>query len=196
MRAAGLDRVHVTKPSDFFAYPAWQPLAAVGSHGPGGELGLQICISIMGASIVPEKPRLLVVLWKQNYTHDLVAASASLCVSLLTANQLDTFDTLGLHTGRRGPKLHGIDVATTNAGNPFLPASAGYADCLVGDSIDLGDCTAFIAHVLQEERLTEVEPVTWEEAQTLLPDEVMTRYEEKFCGDRESASKLMRYFGP
>ena len=81
----------MTKPSDFFAYPAWQPLAAVGSHGPRGELDLQICISIMGASIVPEKPRLLVVLWKQNYTHGLVAASASLCVSLLTADQLDTF---------------------------------------------------------------------------------------------------------
>ena len=52
----------------------WAPLCAIGGHGPGGP-NAQICVSVFGASIVPERPRLLVVLSKTNHTTGLVAAS-------------------------------------------------------------------------------------------------------------------------
>lgn len=181
----------VTKTTEFFAYPQWQPLAAVGSHGPEDALGMQICISIMGSSIVPEKPRVAIALWKQNYTHDLVAASASLCVSLLTAEQLDAFETLGLRSGRTEPKLGGLRLGTTTAGNPYLLGCAGYADCLVSDSLDLGDCTLFVANVV-EEHSGVAEPVTWAAARERLPEAVLARYEEKFAHDADLARRTMR----
>lgn len=51
----------------------WAPLCAVGSHDAAGRLNAQICVSVFGASIVPERPRLLVVLSRTTLTHDLVA---------------------------------------------------------------------------------------------------------------------------
>jgi flavin reductase (DIM6/NTAB) family NADH-FMN oxidoreductase RutF len=181
------------KTSDYFSNPSWQPLSAVGSHGPGGVLNAQICISISSASIVPEKPRLLVVLWKQNYTHDLVLASGSLCISVLDRERLDAFEALGLETGRRGPKLDGIDVRRTRAGDPYLAGCVGYADCMVGDRMDLGDCSMFLVYVQHEERLSESEPITWGEASELLPEAVLRRYQAKLEGDRAAASAAMRW---
>jgi flavin reductase (DIM6/NTAB) family NADH-FMN oxidoreductase RutF len=181
------------QPSEYFAKPAWEPLCAVGSHGAAGQLSAQICISISGASIVPEKPRLLVALWKQNFTHELVVASGTLCVSLLHAGQLDVFEALGLQTGRDGPKLAGIATGLTDAGDPYLSASVGYADCVVADSMDLGDCSVFLALVRGERRLMDQEPITWAEAAQRLSEDVMRRYEQKFERDREAASQSMRW---
>lgn len=182
-----------SKPSEYFADPAWEPLCAVGSHGPDGTPNAQICISISGASIVPEKPRLLVALWKQNLTHEFVMASGTLCVSLLHAGQLDSFEVLGLRTGRDGPKLSPLATGLTDSRDPYLIGSVGYADCLVADSMDLGDCSVFLAMVRTEQRLTANEPITWADAAEQLPNDVMRRYQEKFEGDRRAASRSMRW---
>ena len=55
----------------------WAPLCAVGAGGPVGP-NAQICVSVFGASIVPERPRLLVSLSKTNYTEALVRESGRL----------------------------------------------------------------------------------------------------------------------
>jgi flavin reductase (DIM6/NTAB) family NADH-FMN oxidoreductase RutF len=183
-------------PTAYFADPVWQPLCAVGSHGADGQLNAQICISISGASIVPEKPRLLVALWKQNLTHDLVMASGTLCVSILHAGQLDSFETLGLRTGREGPKLAGIAMGLTASRDPYLLGSVGYADCVIADSMDLGDCSVFLALCRDERRLTDKEPITWADAERRLPDGVIRRYEQKFESDRQSAGGSMRWLQP
>jgi flavin reductase (DIM6/NTAB) family NADH-FMN oxidoreductase RutF len=182
------------KTTDYFAAPAWQPLCIVGSHGPDETLNAQICISISSASIVPERPRLLVVLWKQNLTHELVLQSGTLSVSVMTSTQLGLIEPLGLETGRHGPKLTGLDLRITESGDPYFPDSAGYADCAVVGSLDLGDCTAFLTLVRTEDRLSGTEPITWDEASKQLAAELMQRYQEKLEGDRDLARRSMLWF--
>jgi len=66
----------------------WAPLCAVGSHGE--RPNAQICVAVFGASIVPDRPRVLVGLWKENHTHDLVARAGTLAVTLLSARASST----------------------------------------------------------------------------------------------------------
>ena len=100
---------------------------------------------------------------------------------------------LGLRTGRDNPKLKGIDWLRTASGDPYFPASVGYTDCLVLDRLDLGDCTAFVVGVHNEERLSAEEPVTWKEASDLLGKGFLARYEVKFDADRQRAAAEMRW---
>lgn len=60
----------------------WTPLVAVGCSR-GDRLNAQISVSILGASIVPDRPRLLSVLYKANFTHELIVEKGSFSVCLL-----------------------------------------------------------------------------------------------------------------
>ena len=180
------------KVSDYFGAPSWEPVCAVGGHGPG-VINAQICVSISGASIVPEQPRLVVMLWQSNYTHELVAKSGSMTITMLGSGQLHLLEPLGLGSGRGMDKLKGIDVRLSASGDPYFPNSVGYADCLVLDQVDLGDCTAFFVGVRSEERFSSEEPVTWQQARESLDADFLARYESKFRHDRERAASEMRW---
>ena len=107
----------------------WSPLCAIGARGEGGAdappnapPNAQICVSVFGASIVPEQPRVLVSLSKTNYTHELVIASGTLSVTALSASQLPLLEPLGLRSGRDGDKLAGLEVALTAQATRTSPA--------------------------------------------------------------------------
>ncbi len=108
----------------------WAPLCAVGARGERGP-NAQICVSVFGASIVPEQPRVLVGLSKTNYTHELVEAAGALAVTVLSSEQAPLLEPLGLRSGRDGDKLAGIDTALTPAGAPYFPGGTGYLACEV-----------------------------------------------------------------
>ncbi|MBK9342139.1 MAG: flavin reductase [Dehalococcoidia bacterium] len=107
----------------------WAPLCAIGSRGPKGP-NAQICVSVFGASIVPERPRLLVVLSKTNYTTELVAASGTFAVTVLAEAQAGLLEPLGLHSGREVSKLAGIAHTLTAMGDPAF-GGAGSIACEV-----------------------------------------------------------------
>lgn len=169
----------------------WAPLCAVGSHGE--RPNAQICVSVSGASIVPERPRLKVSLWNANYTHDLALESGTLVLSLLAADQLDLLEPLGLHSGREGDKLVRLDVELTPAGDPWFPGAVARIACEVIDTLDLGDATTFLCAVVERERLRDEAPVPWHEARERMPAEFMVRWEAKSARDRELAARLMRW---
>jgi flavin reductase (DIM6/NTAB) family NADH-FMN oxidoreductase RutF len=174
--------------SGYFAEPKWDPLCAVGSHR-GDRLNAQICISIFSASIVPAKPRLAVILWKSNYTHELVMESGTFAVTLLTAEQSDLVVPLGLETGRDGDKLGGLATDLMGA-DPCFPGGAGVLGCEVISHLDLGDSTLFAAAVTGE-RDADREPVTWADAQSRLPEDVLARYKAKFEHDARWAEQRL-----
>src|SRR5690606_17503010 len=82
----------------------WTPIVAVGCSGPGGP-NAQISVSVFGAGVVPDRPRLLATLYKRNYTHDLVMAKGDFSVSVLGEEQVDLVPKLGFVSGREGGKL-------------------------------------------------------------------------------------------
>lgn len=170
----------------------WAPLCAVGSH-EGRRLNAQICVSVFGASIVPERPRLLIVLSKTNYTHDLVFGSGTLAVTLLGEGQLGLLEPLGLRSGRDSPKLGGLDVATTALGDPHFPGGAGHAACEVIDAHDLGDSTSFLCAVRERHTDAEVAPMSWAWARTAVGETFLEAWAAKSAREQEAARQAMRW---
>ncbi|MDA0365321.1 MAG: flavin reductase [Chloroflexi bacterium] len=169
----------------------WSPLCAVGSHGEWPNA--QICVSVFGASIVPERPRLLIGLWKENFTHDLVATSGTLAVTLLGQAQSGLIGPLGLGSGRAGNKLAGPDHELTAAGDPYFTGGTGYIDAEVLNAFDWGDATGYLVAVRHRERMSGDEPLTWPDARPLLPASLLQRWDEKSRRDQAAARAVMRW---
>jgi flavin reductase (DIM6/NTAB) family NADH-FMN oxidoreductase RutF len=167
----------------------WSPLCAVGSHGPKGP-NAQICVSVFGASIVPDRPRVLVVLHKTNYTHDLVTTAGTLAVTALGEGQSDLLEPLGLASGRDGDKLDGLCYVTTGAGDPYFPGGAGFLEGEMLDTFDLGDATAFLTAVRSRETW-EAAPLRWHEVKESIGEEFMARWTEKSAREQAAAREMM-----
>ena len=182
----------------------WSPLCAIGARGEGGAdappnasrsapPNAQICVSVFGASIVPEQPRVLVSLSKTNYTHELVIASGTLSVTALAASQLPLLEPLGLRSGRDGDKLAGLEVELTAAGDPWFPGCVGYLGCEVIEHHDLGDATAFLCAVRERETLSAEPAMRWPEAQQVVGAEFLERWAEKSRREQAAARASMRW---
>jgi flavin reductase (DIM6/NTAB) family NADH-FMN oxidoreductase RutF len=170
----------------------WSPLCAVGSHGPQGP-NAQICVSVFGASIVPERPRLLVVLHKTNYTHDLVLAAGTLAITALSTSSALLLEPLGLRSARQGPKLQGLDYRCTAAGDPYFPGGVAMLECEVLDRSDLGDATSFLAAVRDRRALAGGEPLGWQAAKSIVGEDFLRRWAEKSALEREAAARTMTW---
>ena len=182
----------------------WSPLCAIGARGEGGAdappnvprsapLNAQICVSVFGASIVPEQPRVLVSLSKTNYTHELVIASGTLSVTALAASQLPLLEPLGLRSGRDGDKLAGLEVARTEAGDPYFPGAVGYLGCEVIERHDLGDATAFLCAVRERETFSAEPAMRWPDAQQVVGADFLERWAEKSRREQALARASMRW---
>ena len=173
----------------------WAPLCAVGSHDAAGRLNAQICVSVFGASIVPERPRLLVVLSRTTLTHDLVAESGTLAVTLLAEDQLELLEPLGLRSGRDGEKLSGLPLRTTAAGDPLFTEGVGYLACEALDAVALGDSTAYLVAVRERARLGAAgearRPMRWADARGRIGGDFLARWAEKSEREQETARAAM-----
>ena len=170
----------------------WAPLCAVGSFGPHG-LNAQICLSVFGASIVPEKPRLIVNLSKTNYTHDLVAETGHVSISVLATGQEGLLKPLGLASGRGGFKLDGLNCEVRPNGCPVFPGGCGYVDGEVIDTHDLGDSTAFLVAVTGRETWDGAEGLRWHDARERIGEDFMRRWLEKSEREQAAARDVMRW---
>ena len=173
----------------------WAPLCAVGSHDAAGRLNAQICVSVFGASIVPERPRLLVVLSRTTLTHDLVLESGTLAVTLLAEDQLELLEPLGLRSGRDGEKLSGLPLRTTAAGDPLFTEGVGYLACEALDAVALGDSTAYLVAVRERARLGAAGeargPMRWADARGRIGGDFLGRWAEKSEREQEAARAAM-----
>jgi len=170
----------------------WAPLCAVGTSGPNGA-NAQICVSVFGASIVPERPRLLVSLSKTNYTEELVRESGRLSVTLLSDTQADLLEPLGLQSGRDGDKLAGLEIDLTASGAPVFPGGVGALECDVLEPLDLGDATAFLVAVRERWGLAAERPLPWAVAKTVVGEEFLQRWAEKSAREQEAARAVMHW---
>jgi flavin reductase (DIM6/NTAB) family NADH-FMN oxidoreductase RutF len=168
----------------------WTPLVAVGC-GRGDRLNAQISVSTFGASIVPDRPRLLSVLYKANFTHELVVEKGSFSVCLLAQDQTDLIPRLGFVSGRDEDKMTGLDVDATPKGNPILKGCLAWLECDTIHTFDLGDATCFLAAVTAVERLRAGEPVSWLGIRSILPREWLAQWDRKIVRDIERSRRLM-----
>jgi flavin reductase (DIM6/NTAB) family NADH-FMN oxidoreductase RutF len=173
----------------------WTPIVAVGAAARG-RLNAQVSVSTFGASIVPQRPRLLVVLYKSNLTHDLVAASRSFALSVLRREQIELVHSLGFVSGRDRDKLAGIDYQLTARGNPVFPDSLAWLDCEAIDGFDLGDATAFLAAVLEVRELRAGSPLVWSSLRRELPQAWRDEWDIKISHDIQRSLSTMHWRRP
>jgi flavin reductase (DIM6/NTAB) family NADH-FMN oxidoreductase RutF len=170
----------------------WTPLVAVGSSGPRGP-NAQVSVSTFGASIVPDRPRLLCVLYRDNLTRELVLARGSFSISVLVEGQEALVQALGFASGRERDKLAGLDYELTARGNPVFAGSLAWLECDVLERFDLGDATAFLSAVVEQRPLWDGLPLYWWRLRPRLPAEWQQAWDEKIARDIERSRRLMRW---
>ncbi len=169
----------------------WAPLCAIGSHGATGP-NAQICLGVFGASIVPDRPRICVLLSKTNYTTALVRESGTLAVTLLSEKQIDLLAPLGTQSGRDGDKLAGLRVELTRDGDPVFPEGVGTLACHVLRETDMGDSILFLCAIREQHQNEDsAPPMSWASARELVPREVVQRYLERNTRDQAIARERM-----
>ena len=160
----------------------WSPIAAVTSRWRG-QANAQICVSIGAASIVPEKPRVVVQVYKTNHSHDMVMSSGAFALNFPLPGQLHWIKDFGMASGRDHDKLAGVDHKPGPTGSPILTDCWGYLDCRVVNAMDGGDMTCFLAEILEGATCAEGEPLWWRDARRQIPREWMAEYEHKQAGE-------------
>ncbi|NQW23154.1 MAG: flavin reductase family protein [SAR202 cluster bacterium] len=168
----------------------WSPLAAVTSQWQGRD-NVQIAVAIAAASIVPDRPRVALQLYKTNLSHDMVLASGAFALNFLKSDQLDLIGDFGLVSGREKDKLAEVDKAAGTSGSPLLTDCFGYLDCRVINAMDGGDMTCFLADVLDGKTLAKGNPLWWRDARRKLPTEWMTRWDQKQSTEVETSRATM-----
>ncbi len=172
----------------------WTPLVAVGCSR-GDRLNAQISVSTLGASIVPDRPRLVSVVYKANFTHELIVEKGSFSVCLLAQDQSDLIPRLGFVSGRDEDKMAGLEAGVTPGGNPIVRGCLAWLECEVIDTFDFGDATSFLAAVTATERLRAGEPMSWPGIRSVLPQEWLAKWDRKIAGDIERSRGIMRWLG-
>ena len=168
----------------------WSPLAAVTSRWQGRD-NVQMAVAIAAASIVSDRPRVIVQLYKTNLSHEMVLASGAFALNFLRPDQLDLIGDFGLVSGRDQDKLAGVDQATGESGSPLLTDCFGYLDCRVINAMDAGDMTCFLADVLDGKTLAPGDPLWWRDARRQLPTEWMARWNEKQSSETATSRATM-----
>ena len=146
----------------------WSPIAALTSHLEGA-VNAQICVGISNASIVPEKPRVLVQIYKENHSHHFVSQSGAFALNFLSLGSAELIRTFGFSSGKYINKLENIPYFTKITGCPILDNCVAYLDCKVINAMDCGDMTCYLAEVLDEQTFQDISLLRIREAREAMP---------------------------
>ena len=169
----------------------WSPMAAVTSSWEG-KLNAQIVVAVGAASIVPSQPRVVVQIYKRNFSHGQIHGSGAFALNFLGKDQLQLIPEFGLVSGRDKDKLSGVDFRLGPSGSPLLRDCWGYLDCRVINVLDGGDMTCFLGEVLAGDIGSDDGPLWWRDAARRLPKEVMEEWDRKIKGEIEFSTSRMR----
>lgn len=154
------------------------PVVAITSSWDGNVNG-QIAVTAVTSSIVHTVPRLLVGIWKGNYTHGFIINSKAFTIHLLRKDQLSLVKNFGFYTGRERDKFKDIEYKTGVTGSPVLEDAHSYAECEVLNAMDGGDMTAFLARVVDGGIISRGEWMTLNDFYSEAPPEWIAEYGEK-----------------
>lgn len=168
----------------------WTPIVAVTAAAAGRRSG-QIAVSAHGASIVPERPRLTVALWKRNLTRDLANRSGAFAVHLLRDDQDELVYHLGLQSGHKADKLATVAHESGVTGTPLLRDCLGFFECRVLNRMDGGDHTIFLGEVVHSGLGSEGRPLWWQDLRARMPAEQRALYDLQITEDIAHSLQMM-----
>ena len=168
----------------------WTPLVVVTAVADGLRSG-QVAVSAHGASIVRERPRLTVALWKGNLTRDLVDQSGFFAVHLLRDDQDQLAYHFGLQSGRSVDKFAGLDCETGVTGAPLLPDCLVIFECRVVSRMDGGDHTLFLGDVVNSVFRGDGSPLWWRDLRPRMPVEQRAVWDARSAASVRAAAEMM-----
>jgi flavin reductase (DIM6/NTAB) family NADH-FMN oxidoreductase RutF len=168
----------------------WSPIAAVTTSWEG-KANAQIAVSIGAASIVPDQPRVLVQIYKGNYSHQLVHQNRAFALNFLRGDQLHLIKAFGFVSGKDHDKLAGFNYDVRATGSPILQDCWGYLDCRVVNAMDGGDMTCFLADVVEGGVLGEGGPLWWRDARREVPKEWLEEWDRKISAEIKVSRQQM-----
>jgi len=107
---------------------------------------------------------ILICVGQQSATRELILASRSFGLSVLTRDQVDVGRRFGSGSSRRIDKFEDVAYHTEQTGSPLLDDCALAFDCEVREVFELGTQQLIVGHILSAERIRgEYEPLIYKE---------------------------------
>ncbi len=123
------------------------------------------CIINTLQQVTSEPCRLSIVVNKKNHTHDLIIDSCVFNVNVLTKETpFSVFQHFGFQSGKNVRKFDPLTQHNRSANNVIYLQNHinSYFSCRTVKTIDLGTHTMFIADIIDAQRVSDVESVTYD----------------------------------
>lgn len=122
------------------------------------------CIVNTAGQVTIDPNRITVAVNKSNHTHDMIAASGRLAISVISEQaDFELFRRFGFQSGRSVDKFSGFDAWTrTPQGLPVVTQGVNaWVSAQVEQAVDLGTHTLFVARVLDAESVGDAPSATY-----------------------------------
>ena len=137
-----------------------------------GQSAGQVATWVTLASLIPEHPRVVIVLSPHTHTSSLLRHSQTFVLNMLASAQVSWLERFGMVSGFTLDKFKDIEVTYTALGVPILPETCGWANCRITEQMDLGDRIIWVADVVEQSFNPNQHPLRRQEGLQSLPDEV------------------------
>jgi flavin reductase (DIM6/NTAB) family NADH-FMN oxidoreductase RutF len=145
------------------AMRAWTTGVAIVTSIYGGR---QYGMTVNSFTSISLEPPLITVALKQlTHTHELVVKSGMFSVTILTAAQKDLSDRFAGKIPDVIDRFHGVQTETISFDSPVFKDGMAYFDCLVVNSIQVGENTLFVAEVVDARGEGEGDPLVYHNRQ-------------------------------
>ena len=169
---------------------SYSPVVVITSESDG-EINGQVAVTVVTSSIVGSVPRLIVGIWKGNYTHSFIYSSKKLNIHLLKKDQFDLVKNFGFYTGREKGKFKDIPYRPGSNNCPVIEGVHSYMECEVLNAMDGGDMTPFLVKV-SEGKIYESE--SWmklSDFYNYAPNEWIAEYDQKLSKSIEYSMPII-----
>lgn len=119
------------------------------STSKDGKHNVMACAWATPAS--EEPPRVIICVSKEHYTAELILQTQEFAINIPTKEMVKAIWICGSKSGRKIDKFREAKLKKFQASNisaPLIEGCAGFIECRVIQSIDAGECYAFLADVI------------------------------------------------
>ncbi|MCS7206934.1 MAG: flavin reductase family protein [Dehalococcoidia bacterium] len=148
--------------------------------------------SALRASLTPAYPRVLVLISKRAFTHDLILHSKAFALHLLRTDQMELVWRFGFFSRREGEKLRPDEWEVRRTGSPILKDALAFFDCRVEATLDTGPSTLFLGHAVECAPLREGPLLTADYFRTHMPAPWRPLYEAHLREAQRFAEEYLR----
>ena len=169
---------------------SYSPVVVITSEHEG-KINGQVAVTVVTSSIVGSVPRLIVGIWKGNYTHSFIYNSGNLNIHLLKKDQFDLVKNFGFYTGREKDKFKNISFSPGTNNCPVVEGVHSYMECEVLNAMDGGDMTPFLVKVVNGKILESGSWMTLSDFYNFAPPEWIAEYDQKLAKSIEYSMPII-----